>query len=271
MHKEKRIETFDGFELFYVCDIPENPVAVVILVHGINEHQGRYDHVVERLNDERIAVYRFDNRGHGNSGGKRAYIDDFYYFVDDADQITNLARKDYPELPLFMLGHSMGGFITVAYGVRYPDKLEGQILSGALTNEITGFEEIMQMDVENNPDMPIPNQLGDLVSRDQEVVEEYQKDPLVLKFTTLKLFRVLFDEGISWLVERLPKYNYPCLILHGGDDRLVDPSCSKKMYQIIASNDKELKIYEGLYHEIMNEPEKEEVIGDILDWIKKRV
>jgi len=271
MHEEKMIGTPDGMELFHVRDIPESPRAVIVIVHGLAEHGGRYDYVVQKLNDFGYGVYRFDNRGHGRSGGKRGHLDDFQKFIDDADLFVEMAAGDYPEIPRFMLGHSMGAFITAGYGVKYPGKLKGQIFSGVVATELPLFEPLKAMDVEKAPETPIPNALSQLICRDQKVVQAYENDPLVLKETTLKLLTTVLFEGVAWLQENLRDYTYPCLILHGGDDRIVDNASSKYLYENIASKDKRIRIYEGLFHEILNEAEKDQVLADIRAWIDERL
>ena len=271
MHNTEFIKSFDSQKLFLQRDLIDDPQAVVIIVHGLNEHQGRYDYAAGRLNGEGFSVYRFDNRGHGRSDGKQSYIDDFNTYLDDADTIYKLVKKENPEAPIFMLGHSMGGFIAAAYGVKYPDKLSGQILTDAATNKMDSFSELEAISLEDNPEMKLPNELGNLISRSEYVVDDYEKDSYVSEFTTLKLMKVLMDEGIPWLVSNLDQYQYPVLILHGEEDKIVDPSCSEKFYNLISSEDKSFKTYPELYHEILNSEEKETVINDILNWLEERV
>lgn len=271
MHNSEYVDTFDAQKMFFRRDLVENPKAVVVFVHGLDEHQGRYDYLAGRFNGEGFSVYRFDNRGHGRSDGAQAYIEDHNTYLDDANTAVELAKKENPDLPIFMLGHSMGGFIAAGYGVKYPDKLDGQILTGGWTNKTDAFAEIEQMSLEENPDLKLPNELGNLISRSQYVIEDYADDPYVSEFTTLQLMKTMLDKGIPWLVDNLPKYEYPVLILHGGSDQIVDPSCSEKMYDLISSSDKKIKLYPELYHEILNAPEKEMVIKDIVEWIEERI
>ena len=216
-------------------------------------------------------MYRFDNRGHGRSGGKRGYLDDFQKFIDDADLFVGRAQKENPESPLFMLGHSMGGFITAGYGAKYPGKLKGQVFTGPVIIELPIFDALKAMEVENAPETPIPNALSALICRDRRVVEDYENDPLVLKETTLKLLTDVFINGVKWLGENLQDYTYPCLILHGGDDQIVDKASAHYLYENISSEDKAIKIYDPFFHEILNEAEKDQVLADIHEWIEKRI
>ena len=269
--QEYTVSVGDGVELFASKNLVDHPKAVVVLVHGLCEHSGRYDYVVSRLNAFGYSAYRFDNRGHGRSGGERGFIEDYQLFLVDADTIVRGARQENPSIPVFMLGHSMGGFITACYGVKYPDRLSGQVLSGAAVILLPAVKDMEFFDFDAAPRAPIPNSLAAAVSRDPDVVKAYTDDPLVLKEFTMKLMGEVLIKGAKRIMETMGAYRYPCLILHGGGDQIVSPDASKYLYDHISSADKQLKIYDGLFHEILNEPEKETVLEDIHQWIEKRI
>jgi acylglycerol lipase len=172
-----KLNVGDGVKLSVWANLVDSPKAVVILVHGLFEHAGRYDYVVSRLNDFGYSVYRFDNRGHGRSGGERGYVADYQIFIDDAQKIVETAKQKNPELLLFMLGHSMGGFITAFYGVKYPDRLAGQILCGAAVTVQPIFKDMASFDYNAKPLAPIPNKLSDIICRDPQVVRYIQGRP----------------------------------------------------------------------------------------------
>ncbi|VFQ42966.1 alpha/beta hydrolase [Desulfoluna butyratoxydans] len=260
-----------GVDLFVAVNRIEAARAVVVIVHGLAEHLGRYDLVTSELNEAGCSVYRFDNQGHGRSGGERGYLDNFQSFIDDADLLVEKAREENPGLPVFMLGHSMGGFITAAYGVKYPGKLKGQVLSGAAVIQLPLFEAFKDVDFEKEPRVKVPNALSELICRDKAVVTAYDEDPLVLKETCQKLLGEVFINGAGWLTDKLPEYAYPCLILHGDDDQIVTPDASRYMADHIASQDKTLKMYPGFFHEILNENGRDEVVADITEWIWARL
>jgi Lysophospholipase len=241
-----------------------------VIVHGICEHSGRYDYVVSKLNSFGYSVYRFDNRGHGRSGGERGYVEDYQLYVDDADQIVSIAKKENVGIPIIMLGHSMGGFIAAHYGVKYPDRLFGQVLTGAAV-VVAPMLQNTTLDYNATPRAPIPNTLISVISRDQQVVKTYAEDPLTLKEFTMKLLGEAFIKGARQIMDTASSYRYPCLILHGGGDLIVNPDASRYFYEHISSKDKQLKIYDGLFHEILNEPEKDTVLEDIHQWIEARV
>lgn len=268
---EGSYKAFDETDLYFKKDIPKDSRAIVVIVHGLAEHLGRYDYLTQEFNNFGYGVYRFDNRGHGKSGGEKGYIDNFTYFFDDADVVVNEAKKEYPDLPIFMLGHSMGGFIAAGYGVKYPNKLRGQILSGAALTLLPTFEDLKNTEFDKYPRVKVPNALSAIICRDKAVVEDYNNDPLVLKETNQKLLGETFVKGPEWLEKNVKKYTYPCLILHGDDDRIVTMDASKWFYEEINSSDKEIKLYKDFFHEILNEKEKDIVIKDIKEWIDKRI
>ena len=139
---ENFLECRDGVKLFYRKDIPKGAIANIIINHGFAEHCDRYDYVAKKLNEEKIGVYRYDLRGHGRSQSKKGHIKSFMDFVNDGDEMVSLIKEEYPELPLFMLGHSMGGFITCLYGIKYARRWVGQSFSGAAGKRLPQVEGI---------------------------------------------------------------------------------------------------------------------------------
>lgn len=265
--------TFDGIKLFYSKDIADSAKAVVIIVHGLCEHLERYNYFAKKLNDFGYTVYRFDNRGHGKSGGERGYVENFQDFFKDADELVDMALEENKGLPVFMFGHSMGGFITAGYGMKYKNKLKGQILSGAAITEPYAFKDLKKDNYfEKHPREKSPNALSKFICRDKNVVKDYDSDPLVLKETNIKLLGEAFIKGSKWISENVKNYEYPCLILHGEMDRIVKNEASKWMFSNIHSDDKSIKIYPKCYHEILSEKEeKDDVIEDIHKWIEERI
>ncbi len=271
IHMEGYLKSYDATNLFYVKDIPKELKGIVIVVHGFAEHLGRYEYLIQRLNNHGYGVYRFDNRGHGNTKGERGHINKFEDFLIDTDTIVEMAKDDYPSLPIYMLGHSMGGFITVSYGVKYKDKLNGQILSGAataLSPQVQGIKGPIFLALNKIiPKFRIKNPITNTLCKDQNVVEKYMKDPLNLKDATLNFYVEFLIKGVKWLNKNMDKYSYPCLILHGSDDKIVSSKASENFYNTIQSSDKKIIIYDGLYHEIMNEKTRDVVIDDICTWL----
>lgn len=270
---EGTIQAKDGTKIFFSRNSPPQPKAIVIIIHGVSEHSGRYAYIAKCLNKFGYGVYRFDNRGHGRSGGERGYVRNFMDFVEDVDLIVSLAHDENILLPLFMLGHSMGGFIATAYGITHPDQLNGQILTGPAVIELPIYSLKLLKLLPYNllPKLRVKNKLSKIACRDLTVVENYQTDHLNLRTTTLKMSGEMFIKGPVWLQSNIKKYTLPCFILHGGEDLIVTPKSSKWLYDNISSKDKVRKVYSGLYHEILNEQEKDIVLTDIDAWIEKRI
>ncbi|MHB1484977.1 MAG: alpha/beta hydrolase [Saccharofermentanales bacterium] len=262
----------DGTRLFYTREYTENMKAVIVIVHGVGEHSGRYKYLAERLNMAGYGVVRFDLRGHGKSGGERGFVNSFLDFSDDTDEIVEKVKKDKPGIPIFMLAHSMGAFIAAIYSIRYPGRIDGQILSGipATILPLTEIRMLKLLPYNAFPRIKMGNSLGTKVSRDQSVVDDYITDPLNLKKATIKMSSEMFIKGPEWLAKHANEYEPPCLILHAGDDLIVTPASSEWFYDNIASVDKRRKIYPGLYHEIYNEKERDSVIADVVDWLNDK-
>ena len=271
------LKTFDGTKLFVMKEEVKNPKAVILIVHGLAEHCERYDYVISKLVEFGYSVYAFDNRGHGRSEGKRGHVDFFMDFVKDTDYMVELIGNEHRKKglktnpPIFMLGHSMGGFITAAYGIVHGERINGQILSAAATGTIPLAMKMKNIRLPYILRSEVPNVFADVVCTNKQVVEEYKADKLVLKVTSLRLNTQIANEGISWLNENIKKYNSPCLILHGKDDKIVSPQSSQDFYDKISSEKKEIKMYEGLYHEILNEDFKDEILSDINKWIEGQI
>lgn len=265
MAEEYTFASFDGTELFGKTDAVDTPLAAVVIVHGLCEHQGRYDYLTMRLNAQGYTVYRFDHRGHGRSGGQKVYYATFDEIARDADVVVDRAIAENPDLPVFMVGHSMGGYCAALYAHLFSGKVDGFVLSGAWTRDNKHMcDGALATD---EPDLTyMQNELSGGVCSDPSVGERYMADPLVVKEMSLGLFRAL-HEGHEYMRAHTADFVDPVLILHGGDDGLVAPKDSLELYEQIAAEDKSLRIYAGLLHEIFNEYDKDAVIEDALDWL----
>ena len=263
------IASFDGVELYLNKEARPDDACVCVIVHGLCEHQGRYDYLAEMFHANGIGTYRFDHRGHGRSQGERAHYDDFNQLLDDVNVVVELAIAENPAKPVFLLGHSMGGFGAALYGAKYPNKrLRGVVTSGALTRDngklISGVPKGME------PHTPLPNELGAGVCSVAEVVDWYGKDPYNGKTFTAGLCYALC-EGVDWFADNAAKFTYPVLMMHGERDGLVRVQDTYDFFSMAASTDRQMKIYGMLYHEIFNEYCRDEVITDAIRWILQRV
>lgn len=269
MHQDLTKRAAEGFLLVGGIDAPEHPKAVVVIVHGLCEHYGRYAYLTEKLMDAGYAVVRFDHRGHGRSMGKKVWYDNREQIVADTDLFVEEARAHFPDLPLFMIGHSMGGFGAASYGTTFPGKLAGYVLSGAWTRDHARLaSDAAEQGLD--PETYVPNELGDGVCSDPAVGEAYLADPFVIKEFSVALLLAVHD-GHLWLRENVEAFADPVILLHGGDDGLVSPQDSIDMFEQITSTDKSLRIYAGLFHEIFNEFKKDRVIRDTIEWLDDHV
>jgi lysophospholipase len=266
MIKETTIQTFDGTKLFLKTSVPHTPKAIVVIVHGLCEHLGRYDYITEKLMDQNFGVYRFDHRGHGKSEGKPIFYNNFNELIDDVNSVVDLAKNENPMMPVFLIGHSMGGFAVTTFGMKYPNKVRGIVSSGPVVRLNKPFPIPSNLPV----DTYFPNALGDGVCSDPAVVEAYKNDPLVGKEISAGLFYSLFA-GVDWNKENSSHFVDPVLMLHGCNDGLVSEKDSRDLYGDISSSNKTLKIYAFLFHEIFNEPSKDEVIADVIKWLEHRI
>lgn len=260
--------SFDGTKLYLNKKIPDTCNAIAVIVHGLCEHQGRYDYVAEKLHQAGIGTYRFDHRGHGLSEGETAYYEDFNQLLDDTNTVVDMAFAENPDKPIFLVGHSMGGFTVSLYGAKYPDKgLRGIVTSGALTKD--NGRLILDVPKDLDPHTQLPNELGAGVCSVAEIVDWYEKDPLNKKTFTTGLCYAICD-GIEWFAEKGKDFAYPVLMLHGEKDGLVSVQDTYDFFQTAASKDKQMKIYGNLFHEIFNEYCRDEVIDDTVKWILAR-
>jgi len=274
--KEGRFKGKKDVEIFWQSWMPTRPKAVVVIVHGLGEHSGRYAHVAEALVNADCAVYAMDHRGHGKSGGPRTMIDRFAHTVDDIDHVVEIARREQPRKPMFLLGHSMGGALSLSYTLKNPGKLFALILSGpavALDGAPPLMKPIAKFMSTVAPKAGLFAVDPSLVSRDPATVADYAADPLNAhgKVPARTLGEIV--KFVEILPAALPLIQLPLLAMHGSDDKLAGVAGSKMVVDRVSSKDKTLKVYDGLYHEIFNElpADRAIVLKDLTDWIGARI
>ena len=267
--EERILKSFDGVELYMKKETAPDNKAIVVIVHGLCEHQGRYDYFAEKLHAAGYGTYRFDHRGHGRSQGEMPNYGCYHEILDDTNVIVDLAIAENPHIPVYLLGHSMGGFAVSLYGAKYPDKkLRGIVTSGAAVCDTIGLFAGAPEGLD--PNIPLPNELGSGVCSVAEVVDWYGKDPYNKKAYAIGLVYAL-KAGQKWFSESMKTFAYPVFITHGEKDGLVGMDDSVIFFKNAVSADKTLKIYGNLFHEILNEYCKDEVIADMIDWMDKRI
>ena len=262
-------------EIFWQAWLPAgDPRAIVVIAHGAGEHSGRYAQVAAGLVGHGHGVYALDHRGHGRSGAPRALVDRFAHAIADLDALVVLAAGRHPGAPVFLLGHSMGGTIALAYAAAHGERLRGLIVSGPLA-EIEDPPRVMALLA------PMLSAIAPragaiavdpaLVSRDPEVVRAYREDPLV-HHGKLPVRTVLeMSRAVAELPQTVARITVPTLIAYGTDDRLCPPSGSVMVGERIGAPDTTVVPFTGLHHEILNEPEREAVLERMCQWIAARL
>lgn len=243
--------------------------GVVVISHGGGEHSGRYEHVAGRLCAEGYGVYALDHRGHGRSGGPRMRFDSIEPLAADLGRMVEIARADHPGAPCFLLAHSMGATIGLEYAFEGQSSLDGVILTGALAKlDRQGLQRAAaRVMARVLPGVGVYRVDPEAVSRDPEVVRDYDADPLNHHGQFPAATIVALDQAVSAFPDRLPELQVPLLIMHGADDRLTTPRGSELVDELAGSEDKTRRLYQGLYHEILNEPEQDQVLDEIAAWL----
>jgi acylglycerol lipase len=247
--------------------------ASVVLAHGAGEHSGRYAHVGSELASAGHAVYALDHRGHGRSDGRRADIGSIDAVIADLGTLIAIARAAHPDCSLFLLGHSMGGCIALAYACSRGEEIDGLILSApvaALEAAPAPMRALSKLLGRVLPGLGVYSVDASAVSRDPEVVHEYETDPLVHHGKLPARTVAALTRAVESFPGAVGRLRMPLLIMHGTADRLVPVNGSKMVAERAGSREVELRLYDGLYHEILNEPEKGEILGEILAWLDQR-
>ena len=252
------------------------PKALLTLVHGLGEHTGRYLHVGKSMTDAGYALVGFDLRGHGKSGGARGHFPSLNAVMRDIRQFSKFLVQRYPDIPHFLYGHSLGGLLSLAYALQYPTGLNGVIVTGAALRSSLQEQKnkIAMVNLLGSflPNITVPSGLdATMISRDADVVKKYINDPLVHDKASLGFGKAALkanDPGFSHAKEFTP----PLLIMNGTDDKLNYPSGSEDFAKLAEpDHDVTLKLWDGLYHEIHNEPEKAAVFKLMTEWIEKHL
>lgn len=275
-YHEEHFTTPDGTRLFQRGWRPDQDVvAVLVVVHGFIEHSGRYADLAAVLNEHGLAVYALDLRGHGRSEGPRAMVYAFDEYLGDVEALLERVRQQEPGKPVFVFGHSMGGLIALRVALKRQAKLRGLIVSGpAVRLGARVFPWLRRLAIVAGwllPRLRLVRMGGRMLSRDPAVVADFRRDPLVFhgRFplrTGAEIIRAGRDTET-----RMNELQLPLLILHGTGDVVTDPNGSRELYAQACSSDKTLKLYEELYHDVIHEPERKQVLDDLVAWIHERV
>jgi alpha-beta hydrolase superfamily lysophospholipase len=259
--------TFEGSEgsVFYRRWAAQGEARrIVLIVHGYAEHGGRYAHVADRLSADGAVVYAPDHIGHGHSDGERALIRDFEHVVDDLHALGEMARGEYPGLPLIVIGHSMGGLLTARFAERYPDEVAAVGFLGAVIGEWNWARKVLALrELPQEPSDPAG------MSRDQQTVRSYADDPLVYHGGYKRPLLEAEVEALDRFNEDIDKLTMPVLFLHGEADPFVDAATSRRAVERMPASDKVIKTYPGARHELVNELNRDEVIEEISGFVAR--
>ncbi len=271
-HQEGFFEGIRNTRIYHQCWLPETePKAVIMLVHGLGEHSGRYLNIVNHFVPMGFAVYGMDHPGHGRSDGIRKYVDRFEDFIETVKAFFERIQGWQAGKPIFLLGHSMGGLIGAIYLLDHQAGLKGAILSGPSVKKPDSISEITVIIAKIlgtlMPKFGLVETVPEEVCRDPAVVQAYINDPLVYKGKTTARLAAEVLKAVKRISREAGKITLPILILQGGADLIVNPAGAQMLYDSVSSADKETSTYGGLYHEIYNEPEHFRVLLDVEEWI----
>ncbi len=276
IHKEGEFAGHGGLRLYWQAWLPEPDLrAVIIIAHGYAEHGGRYGNLVEELVPRGFALYALDHRGHGRSEGPRGHVGRFAEFVADLHAFRVRVEEEQRDVPLFLLGHSMGGLIAVRYLLSHGSGLTGAILSSPA------------LGIHNQPPRALQwlgrllswiaprtsfqgNVAPEHLSRDPAVGRAYAGDPLVHRRATARFFTE-FKWAMRNAHERAAEIRVPILVLQAGDDRLVDARATQAFADKLDAATKEVHVYPAFFHEIFNETERQQVFTDLERWLEARL
>lgn len=272
--KEGTFEGVGGLKIFTRNWQPEGaPRGVMVIVHGFNSHSGQYEWAAEQFTKNGLAVYALDLRGRGRSEGERYYVEKIEDFTDDVEMLVKQAKSENPGLPVYMLGHSAGGVTACIYALDHQSEIDGLICE-SFAYELP-VPEIVLTFLKGlsyiTPHTHVFSLKNKDFTRDEKTVEEMNNDILIKgESQPAQTAKVLLNAA-ERLTEEFPKITLPVLILHGTADKATKPSGSQHFYEAAGSRDKTLKLYEGHYHDMLNDLEKEVVMADIQNWIDERI
>jgi acylglycerol lipase len=271
-HQEGFFKGVRDHRIYYQYWLPENePKAVLLVVHGLAEHGGRYMNLVSHFLPLGYAVYAIDHLGHGRSEGTRVYVERFADFTETLSSFREMICGWQMEKPVFLVGHSMGGLIGALYLLDHQDELAGAVLSGPAVkppddiSPLTIFAgKVLSAII---PKLGLIQLEAEGVSRDPAVVKAYETDPLVYRGKVTARLGAEMIKAMEQVGAEASRISLPLLILQGGADRLVSPSGAQMLHDRVGSADRKIILYEGLYHEVFNEPEHGRVLRDIEVWL----
>jgi len=277
-HVDGRLDGVEGVELYWQGWLPSlessagPPRGVLLICHGMGEHSGRYATVVDALVPDGWAVYGLDHRGHGRSGGVRVHLRHYADFLADLDTFRRMVATRHETRP-FLLGHSMGGQIALAYALDHQDDLAGLVLSAPALQAPPVPRAVRAVATALARVTPrLRRAVVDIatISRDEAVVTDYRTDALVHQGHPTIALSLALAEQMTLLPARVRDLRLPLLVQHGTDDRICPPDGSRALVESVGTDDLTVRWYDGLWHEIYHEPERERPLADLREWLDRR-
>lgn len=276
-HIENNFKGRASIDIYYQAWLAKKPKAVVVLVHGIGEHSSRYMNIIESQKSSTISFYSMDLRGHGKSGGKRGHVTSFIDYVYDLKLLINKVKENNPELPIYLVGHSLGGLIATRFSLTYQEDISGLILLSPAFRSMKALKGIKKFFValmlKISPSFLFKNNLSpEDLTHDKAIVKEYISDELVHNKISASWIKQYFVNG-EYCLERASEIKSPLLVLHGKNDKIVDISGAEQFVEKVNSKDKTIQIFDELYHELMNEKKNDriKVLSTINKWIAENI
>jgi acylglycerol lipase len=272
-YQEGFFEGVRGSKIYHQSWLPEGESkATLLLIHGLAEHSGRYMNVVDYFVPLGYAVYGLDQLGHGKSEGHRVFVESFEDYFETLEIFLSMLKVWQPGKPVFLIGHSMGGLIAPLFALSHQSNLAGLIISAPLS-KVPDYISPMTIFMGRVLSIILPKfGVQDIdsmaLSRDPAVVTAYDNDPLVYRGKTTARLAAELLKAMQRLQDTASKIMLPALVMQGSEDKLVDQDCAAALYDVLGSSDKTLKIYSGFFHEIFNEPERDQVFADMRTWLE---
>ena len=277
-HVDGCLDGVEGVELYWQGWLPSlassggPPRGVLLICHGMGEHSGRYATVVDALVPDGWAVYGLDHRGHGRSGGVRVHLRHYADFLADLDTFRRMVATRHETRP-FLLGHSMGGQIALAYALDHQDDLAGLVLSAPALQAPPVPRAVRAVATALARVTPrLRRAVVDIatISRDEAVVTDYRTDALVHQGHPTIALSLALAEQMTLLPARVRDLRLPLLVQHGTDDRICPPDGSRALAESVGTDDLTVRWYDGFWHEIYHEPERERPLADLREWLDRR-
>ena len=274
MEQELRLKSVSGKQLWgKIKRDPKTSRAVVVLAHGLGEHIQRYEHVANAFDQRGFDLMGFDQQGHGRSDGKRGVIAGHDSLIRDLEAVIRLAKSMAPDKPVFLYGHSMGALEALYFGLKGQESVQGIIATSPALDPGTiskAQKTLVKFLKPILPNLAVDNGLDvDALSRDKDVVQRYRNDPLVHPKASVTL-AAFMQESAEYVRSHAEAWDVPLYLAHGSADRIC-PVEGSRQFASKLDGKVTYQEWEGLFHETHNEPEKEQVLATMLDWLESRV